>query len=56
MYFQVEDTDATIEKAKEQGGRVVSGPFDTPVGRTQGYLAAGMAATMVAPSVSKARG
>jgi predicted enzyme related to lactoylglutathione lyase len=33
VYFQVEDTDNAIETANEQGGRVVVGPFDTPVGR-----------------------
>jgi predicted enzyme related to lactoylglutathione lyase len=33
VYFQVEETDTAIDKAKEQGGRLVAGPFDTPVGR-----------------------
>jgi predicted enzyme related to lactoylglutathione lyase len=32
-YFQVEETDGAIDKAKEHDGRVVAGPFDTPVGR-----------------------
>jgi predicted enzyme related to lactoylglutathione lyase len=33
VYFQVEETDTAIDKAQEQGGRLVAGPFDTPVGR-----------------------
>jgi uncharacterized protein len=33
VYFEVEDTDKAIETAQEQSGRVVAGPFDTPVGR-----------------------
>ena len=32
--FWTEDADATAETAKELGGSVVAGPFDTPVGRT----------------------
>jgi uncharacterized protein len=32
--FWTEDADATAETAKELGGSVVTGPFDTPVGRT----------------------
>ena len=33
VYFAVEDTDATIEKAKERGGDVMFGPVDVPAGR-----------------------
>lgn len=33
VYFAVEDTDATIEKAKELGGSLVVEPMDLPVGR-----------------------
>jgi len=32
-YFAVEDTDATIEGAKERGGSLMMGPVDIPVGR-----------------------
>ena len=32
VYFAVEDTDATLEKAKERGGSVMFGPMDIPVG------------------------
>jgi hypothetical protein len=32
-YFAVEDTDATIDQAKERGGNVMMGPVDIPVGR-----------------------
>lgn len=33
VYFTVEDTDATVEKAKAGGGSVMVGPMDIPVGR-----------------------
>lgn len=33
VYFAVEDTDATIEKAKEGGGNVMVEPVDIPAGR-----------------------
>lgn len=33
VYFAVEDTDATIEEAKQGGGNVMMGPVDIPVGR-----------------------
>lgn len=33
VYFTVEDTDATLEKAKAGGGDVRFGPIDMPVGR-----------------------
>lgn len=33
VYFTVEDTDATVEKAKAGGGNVMSGPIDVPIGR-----------------------
>jgi len=33
IYFAVEDTDATVEAAKQRGGGVMLEPFDTPVGR-----------------------
>ncbi len=33
VYFAVEDTDATIEQAKEKGGNVMFGPIDIPAGR-----------------------
>lgn len=32
-YFAVEDTDATIDQAKERGGSLMMGPVDIPVGR-----------------------
>ena len=32
-YFAVEDCDATATKARELGGNVMHGPFDTPHGR-----------------------
>jgi uncharacterized protein len=32
-YFATEDTDATIEQAKQRGGGVMMGPVDIPVGR-----------------------
>ena len=32
--FWTKDADATAETAKQLGGSVVAGPFDTPVGRT----------------------
>lgn len=33
VYFQVEDADAAAATAKEEGGSVMAGPFDTPAGR-----------------------
>lgn len=33
VYFAVEDTDATVDAAKQRGGGVMLEPFDTPVGR-----------------------
>jgi predicted enzyme related to lactoylglutathione lyase len=33
VYFTVEDTDATLQKAQELGGRVLFGPMDIPQGR-----------------------
>jgi len=33
VYFAVDDTDATVEKAKAGGGGVLVEPFDTPIGR-----------------------
>jgi hypothetical protein len=33
LYFAVEDTDATIEKAKQGGGSAMFGPIDIPAGR-----------------------
>jgi len=33
VYFAVEDTDATIEEAKQRGGNLMMGPVDIPVGR-----------------------
>ncbi|HYH53845.1 MAG TPA: VOC family protein [Solirubrobacterales bacterium] len=33
VYFAVEDTDATVELAKQKGGEVVVSPFDVPAGR-----------------------
>lgn len=33
VYFAVEDTDATVDRAKEIGGGVMVGPMDTPAGR-----------------------
>jgi uncharacterized protein len=33
VYFAVEDTDATVEQAKERGGGVMVEPFDVPAGR-----------------------
>jgi predicted enzyme related to lactoylglutathione lyase len=33
VYFTVEDTDATVEKAKAGGGSVMMEPIDIPVGR-----------------------
>ncbi len=33
VYFAVEDTDASAQKAKALGGEVAHGPFDTPFGR-----------------------
>lgn len=33
VYFAVEDTDATVETAKQGGGGLMLEPFDTPVGR-----------------------
>ena len=33
VYFTVEDTDATVEKAKAGGGDVRFGPIDIPIGR-----------------------
>lgn len=33
VYFAVEDTDASVEKAKELGGTIVFGPIDSPAGR-----------------------
>ncbi|HRE90463.1 MAG TPA: VOC family protein, partial [Myxococcota bacterium] len=32
-YFAVEDTDASAERVKALGGKVMHGPFDTPYGR-----------------------
>lgn len=32
--FWVDDVDAAVATAAERGGRLVQGPFDTPVGRT----------------------
>lgn len=32
-WFQVDDTDAALEKVKELGGQVVMGPDDSPIGR-----------------------
>jgi hypothetical protein len=32
-YFAVEDCDATVAKARELGGAVKHGPFDSPHGR-----------------------
>jgi hypothetical protein len=36
VYFAVEDTDATLEKAKELGGSVSFDPMDSPAGRFAG--------------------
>lgn len=33
LYFQVTDADATAQEAKDAGGGVAHGPFDTPQGR-----------------------
>ena len=33
VYFSTEDTDATVEKAKQRGANVMMGPVDIPVGR-----------------------
>jgi uncharacterized protein len=33
VYFAVSDTDASLAKAVEMGGKVVEGPDDTPFGR-----------------------
>ncbi len=33
VYFAVEDTDATVEEAKQRGGDLMMGPVDIPVGR-----------------------
>ena len=33
VYFGVEDTDATIEQAKQAGGSVMMEPIDIPFGR-----------------------
>lgn len=32
-YFTVDDVDAACEMARDQGGRIVAGPFDAPPGR-----------------------
>ncbi|HWA52677.1 MAG TPA: VOC family protein [Solirubrobacterales bacterium] len=33
VYFAVEDTDASVEQAKQRGGNLMMGPIDLPVGR-----------------------
>jgi uncharacterized protein len=33
VYFSVDDTDATVEKAKQRGGSLINGPLDIPPGR-----------------------
>jgi predicted enzyme related to lactoylglutathione lyase len=56
VYFQVEETDTAIDKAMEQGGRLVAGPFDTPVGRiaTLADPQGGVFSVLQAPSDSTA--
>jgi predicted enzyme related to lactoylglutathione lyase len=54
VYFQADDADGAINTAKEHGGRVVSGPFDTPVGRiaTLGDPQGGVFSVLQAPADS----
>jgi predicted enzyme related to lactoylglutathione lyase len=33
VYFAVDDTDASIEKAKELGGNIAAGPIEIPFGK-----------------------